>query len=193
MKHINIEQNKTNFISTLDKYKLCEPSLIEMLEPMGLFECPASTMTSLHNACPGGLVDHLLRVAKYAINHDKANEPELKCGNESLLRVALLHGIGKVGTYVDNPSDWHRKNLGQMYKFKEDVVSMTVGERSIYYLIKSGNAGMLIEAEYQAILNFGKDLSDDQAAKWHSEPLTVALRQAVEWAIMKEKILAKNG
>jgi len=32
-------------------------------------KAPASSMADFHNAFEGGLIDHLLNVAKYAVNH----------------------------------------------------------------------------------------------------------------------------
>ena len=39
----------------------------------------------------------------------------------SILKVGLLHDIGKLGTvdhdlFVDQDSSWHREKLGQLYK-----------------------------------------------------------------------------
>ena len=79
-------------------------------------------------------------------------------------------------------------NLGKMYEFNDSLVSMTAGERAIYYVYNFGGNMKLTEEEYQAILNAEKDLSDNAGVKWHSSPLAVLLRQQIEWAIIDEKL-----
>ncbi len=45
----------------------------ELLDFLGedLMTAPASSMLSLHNAFPGGLIDHTLKTTKYAIGINK--------------------------------------------------------------------------------------------------------------------------
>ena len=66
-----IEKNKKAYYASIKAYNVCHIDLVDKLADMGLFEAPASTMLNLHNAFPGGLVDHLIRVAGYAV---KLNE-----------------------------------------------------------------------------------------------------------------------
>jgi hypothetical protein len=184
-------EGKEKFLKIVKDYDVCSEELLENLERMGLYNAPASTMTSLHNAFDGGLVDHLIRVARWAISHNDLNgklSPKTKCDTKSVARVAILHGIGRSNLYVPNQSEWHRKNLGKMYEFNDSLVSMTAGERAIYYVYNFGGNMKLTEEEYQAILNAEKDLSDNAGVKWHSSPLAVLLRQQIEWAIIDEKL-----
>lgn len=56
---------------------------------------------------------------------------------------ALNHDLGKVGDginpyYIWNESEWHRKNLGKVFEFNEDVTNMSVTDRSLYLLQKGG-------------------------------------------------------
>ena len=71
-----------------------------------------------------------------------------------------------------------------MYDFNEELISMRVGERSIYYATKYGIS--LTEEEYQAILNYDKS-EDDKQSKWYSSTLSTILKQANELAIIEEK------
>lgn len=182
-----IEKNKKAFYASVKAYNVCRIELVDKLADMGLFESPASTMLSLHNAFPGGLVDHLLRVASYAVKINDTLPDELKQTKESVIRVSLLHGIGKVGLYTPCKSEWHIKNQGKMYEFNEQLTSMTIGERSVYYMIKNNQCdGWLTDLEYQAILNYDKTESD-KMAEWHTSPLGVILKMAIKLAIMDEK------
>lgn len=164
-------------------YKFLTPELEDFLGEE-LYSCPASTMGTLHNACFGGLVDHMLKVAKYAVGINDLLPKDLKTPKESIIKVALLHDIGKCFQYEENKDEWSIKKLKKFYEFKNENVSMRVGQRSLYYALSNGVK--LNEKEAQAILYFDTD-GDDKMAKWHSEPLTKILQQAVELAIMDEK------
>lgn len=191
MENKRIIEGKEKFLEIVNKYEICSEELLKFLDESGFYQAPASTMISLHNAFDGGLVDHLIRVTRRAVTVNDINgklDPATKCPVNSVAKVAMLHGIGRAKLYKQNPSEWHRKNLGKMYDFNDSLVSMTVGERSIYYINTYGGNMKLNEFEYQAILNCEKDVSDDMAAKWHSEPLSILLRNQIEWAIISEKI-----
>jgi hypothetical protein len=180
-----IEKNKKNYYGGITAYKVCPIEFIDHLADMGLFTSPASTMVSLHNAFPGGLVDHLLRVTSYAVKINDMLPESLKQSKNSVVKVSLLHSIGKVGLYIPCKSEWHIKNQGKMYEFNENLTSMSVGERSVFYITSNGN-NILNEYEYQAILNYDKD-SSDKMSEWHSSPLGVILKMAIKLAIMEEK------
>jgi hypothetical protein len=146
-------------------------------------KAPASTMTSLHNAFEGGLIDHQLRVAFYAVKFNNSLPEDEKVNQASLLKVCLLHQIGKTFLYTPCTSDWHRKNQGKMYEFNEELVSMRVSERSIYYAMSNGVT--FTEEEYSAILMFDK--TDDKMSEYHNSHLGELLKMANTFAIKHEK------
>lgn len=184
-----ITKNKKIFEMTNEKYNVYTPKLVEFLGD-ALFTAPASTMESLHNAFDGGLMDHLIRVAKYAAMFNEILPENMRYTKESIIKVSFLHDIGKVFLYKPCESDWHRKNQGKLYEFTEDNISMTVGERSLFYALS--HEVLLTEEEAQAILNFNKE-DDDKMARWHSTPLSKVLKTAVEFAIMEEKANTNDG
>jgi hypothetical protein len=101
--------------------------------------CPASTKTDQYNAYSGGLVKHMLDVATTMRSINKALALNIKM--PSILKVALLHDIGKIGNadqalFVDQDSDWHREKLGQMYKFNENLQKMSTSHRTLSILQK---------------------------------------------------------
>ena len=179
-----IEKNKKAYYASIKAYNVCHIDLVDKLADMGLFEAPASTMLNLHNAFPGGLVDHLIRVAGYAVKLNEMLPEALKQTKESVIRVSLLHGIGKTGLYTPCKSEWHIKNQGKMYEFNDDLVSMRVGERSAYYCSLHGVK--LNEEEYQTIVNSDKGDNDLQS-KYHSTPLAQIVKQGFELAIFEQK------
>lgn len=146
-------------------------------------KAPASTTESLHNAFEGGLIDHLLRVASYAVKFNNSLPETDKVNQDSLIKVCLLHQIGKAKLYLPNESEWHRKNLGKMYNFNESLVSMRVSDRSAYYALAHGVT--LTEEEYQAIIMF--DREDDKMVEYHNSTLGDLLKMANLFAIKAEK------
>lgn len=107
---------------------------------------PASSVDHHHNSWPGGYVDHVLRVIDCAL---KLKELWASMGayinytEEELVFAALNHDLGKIGTeeaeqYLVNDSDWHRKNLGKLYKSNPVNPFMTVPDRSLFLLQQRG-------------------------------------------------------
>jgi len=188
LKKEEIETNRDLFQKTIRAYELFTPGLEEFLGE-DLYTTPASTMTSMFGAFPGGLVNHLLAVTKFA---NTINKGMLECHRveqKDLVQACFLHQIGKVKLFKFNESDWHRNNLGKMYEYDEELVSMTVGERSVFYAMKYGV--VLTEEQTQAILNWDK--SDyDKSSKYHTESLGVILRTANDIAVLEQKCI-QNG
>jgi len=106
---------------------------------------PASSIDHYHNAFNGGYVDHVLRVIECA---QEVYELWNRMGadmsgytKEELIFVALNHDIGKMGfpgegneTYIPNDSEWHRKNMGRMYKVNPNNQFTLVNDLSIWLL-----------------------------------------------------------
>ena len=101
--------------------------------------CPASMKKDQHNCYPGGLVEHSLEVA---LAMRKINEAlSLNVPTSCILKVALLHEIGKIGDektdyFVEQDSDWHVEKLGQLYKYNDDIARMSISHRTLYLLQK---------------------------------------------------------
>lgn len=178
-----IEKNYKKWVSTGESYGFLNDKLIQFLG-VDLLEAPASSMSSMNNSFSGGLIDHMLRVAKYALLINDTLPETHRVTKTSLLKVCCLHQIGKAFLYKPCESDWHKTNQGKNYDFNEDLTSMKVSERSIYYATKNGIE--FSEDEYQAILNFDKEDNDKQA-KWHTNTLGVLLKMGITLAILEEK------
>lgn len=144
---------------------------------------PASSMLDYHNSFEGGLIDHLLNVAKYAVLINKSLPLNEQVDQTSLLKVCFLHQIGKAKLYTACTSEWHRKNQGKMYEFNDGLTSMRVGERSAYYATSHGVK--LTEEEFVAILNFDKN--DDKMSDFHNSMVGRLLKMGSELAIQHEK------
>ena len=176
----------------LEKNKLYGILTKELLDFLGedFMTAPASSMTSLHNAFPGGLIDHILKTTKYAIGINKLLPQNIEVEAHSIVKICFLHQIGKTFLYKWNESEWHRKNQGKIYEYNEELVSLKIGERSVYYSLKYGVE--LTEEEYQAIINYDKS-DDDKQSKWYGCTLSTILKQANELAIIEEKNNQNGG
>jgi hypothetical protein len=126
----------------------------------------------------------LLKVASYAVKINNTLPEDEKVDQTSLIKVCLLHGIGKAKLYKPCTSEWHRKNQGKMYEFNEDLVSMRIGERSVYYILSYGIK--ITEEEFSAILFFDK--VDDKMSDYHNSMLGDLLKMGNILAIKHAKI-----
>mgnify|MGYP003115916784 CR=1 FL=1 len=140
----NFEKIQSNW-TTLEKLlsRLQDQSIATMLEALGerLAMAPASHKKDLPGCFPGGLVQHALDVTISMKNMNESLGFEIPIN--SILKVGLLHEIGKVGDlendlFVEQDSDWHREKLGQMYKFNERLDKMSTSHRTLYLLQNFG-------------------------------------------------------
>jgi hypothetical protein len=122
--------------SLLPMYKELEERMVIM---------PASSNENHHNAFPGGYVDHILRVYECATKlydvwkHMGADVSGFSI--EELKFAAIHHDLGKAGhpgtgneKYKYNDSEWHRKNLGKIYKHNTHIPYASTPDMSLYLL-----------------------------------------------------------
>ena len=180
---LKIEKNKNRFIDSVkNNGNFITDELYDFLGE-DLWISPASTTLQLHNCFPGGLVDHILKVTGYAVKINDTLPEKLRVDKTSIIKVCFLHQLGKVKLYLLNNTDWELKR-GVLYKFNEEISSMRISERSIFYCNQYGVK--LNDIEFQAIMNFEKT-EDDKQSRWYSSILSVILKQAIELSIYEEK------
>lgn len=149
---------------------------------------PASSRVEYHNAFPGGLVDHSLRVLKNALK--LAEAMKLDVSQESIIISALFHDWGKVGDlkepyYVEQKSDWHR-NRGIVYDFDGKCVRMTTAQRGLFIFQHYGIT--LSSDEYLAILlNDGQYVDENRHYRNHEPSLALIIHHADILASRVEK------
>lgn len=178
-----LENNQKKFQEINTKYGIFTSELQEFLG-QDFFTAPATTTIDMYGCYPGGLLSHCLNACKYAVNANTLLPDNIRIDVPSIIRTIFLSQIGKVFLFKPNENEWQRKTLGKMYDFADTVVSMRVGERSIFYATKHGTS--LTEEEYQAILNSDKE-SDDKMAKYHSGVLSHIIKIGFELSILEEK------
>lgn len=161
----------------------------DMLAHMGerAAVAPASSRLEFHNAFPGGLVDHSLRVLARTI--DLAAALKVRVPKESLIISAIFHDWGKVGTldkdyYVYQDSDWHRKR-GQIYTVDESI-RMPNAQLGLFVMSQFGVK--LTEDEYLAVLlNDGQYSSANKEYAHREGRLALLVHTADMWSASCEK------
>ena len=138
-----IKEDYDRFMSLIEEDPRSE-NLKRMYEDLEqeLAEAPAAAVQHHHNAFPGGYLDHVLRVYDISVEMTKtfhAFEGELNFTSQELQFATLHHDLGKLGEpgepyYVEQDSDWHRKTLGQNYKYNNTIQYMSVTDRAHYML-----------------------------------------------------------
>jgi len=177
-----IVSNAKKYFETATKNGFMNDELMSFLGEAFL-GAPASNMLDYHNAFDGGLIDFLLNVANYAIRINNSLPEDEKVNQSSLLKVCLLHGIGKAFLYKPCTSNWHRENLGKMYEFNDELVAMRVSERSVYYALSHGIT--FTEEEYSAIIFLDK--GDDKMAEYYNSMLGELLKMGNTLAIQNSR------
>lgn len=181
-----LEKNQKIFNETNMKYGLFTKELEDFLGD-NFYTAPASSSSNMIGCYPGGLLHHLIKACKYAINVNGILPDRLKQPIDSIVKVVFLSQIGKVFMFKLKDGNL---STSKPYDFDDDIVRLHVGERSVYYALTHGVK--LDEKEFQAILNIEKD-SDDKMAKYFSEPLTEIIKHGFSLAIMEEKNGQKEG
>ena len=138
-----IKEDYDRFMSLIEEDPRSE-NLKRMYEDLDqeLAEAPAAAVQHHHNAFPGGYLDHVLRVYDISVEMTKtfhAFGGELNFTSQELQFATLHHDLGKLGEpsepyYVEQDSDWHRKTLGQNYKYNNTIQYMSVTDRAHYML-----------------------------------------------------------
>lgn len=178
--------NTKKYFETATKLGFMTDELMNFLGE-AFIKAPASSNSDFHNAFEGGLIDHSLRVASYAVKINNSLPDDEEVNQDTLIKVCFLHQIGKAFLYTPCTSEWHRKNQGKMYEFVDSLVSMRVGERSVYYA--TANGIKLTEEEYSAILFFDK--TDDKMSEYHNSMIGDLLKMGSTLAIKNEQKAAK--
>lgn len=145
-----LQVNYDKFLSYIDKYIKGDrgKKLTEMYTEHAerIMMMPASSIDHHHNTFPGGYVDHVMRVIDCALKLKdlwSSMGSYINYTEEELVFAALNHDLGKIGTeeaeqYILNDSEWHRKNLGKIYKYNPENPFMTVPDRSLFLLQQRG-------------------------------------------------------
>jgi hypothetical protein len=182
LEQTKILDNTKKYFETATKIGFMNEELMKFLGQEFIM-APASSMADYHNAFEGGLIDHLLNVAKYAVKVNNSLPENKRVNQDSLIKVCFLHQIGKTNLYKPCTSEWHRKNQGKMYEFNNSLVPMRASERSLYYAMSHGVK--FTEEEFSAIMFFDK--TDDKMSEFQNSMLGELLKIGNTLAIKLSK------
>ena len=139
---MDLEQLWKQYSSLLKSTFKNEYSACILLEALGerMILTPSSRFVHDPGCEPGGMIKISLKVAQQAVKLMEAYDIPLEM-KKSIVKIALLHDIGKVGDLEHNwlvpqDSDWHREKQGAHYKFNEaeGQQRMSVTHRTLYLL-----------------------------------------------------------
>ena len=187
---MHVDKLKSNW-EKFEKFckRLSDPHINELLDSLGerLIMCPASPREEQYGCYPGGLIEHAMEVT--SLMRSLSNVYGMDIPVASLIKVGLLHEIGKVGDlsmsyYVDQDSDWHREKLGQLYKYNEDLNKMSVSHRTLFLLQHFGVE--LTQDEWLAVqLASGSHFEENRFYVGHQPSLALVLQQSKQAVIHK--------
>jgi len=171
--------------------RLSDHNINKVLDDLGerLVMCPASTRTDQYGCTPGGLIEHALKVTSTMRTLNSSLEMNLSTA--SILKVGLLHELGKVGDlsrryFTEQDSSWHREKLGQFYKYNEDLNKMSVSHRTLWLLQHYGVT--LDNDEWLAVqLASGFHFEENRFYVGHEPSLALLLQQAKAVVIHRDK------
>jgi len=160
-----IESNFNKFRSLCEKLGDRSEAALRLVDGLGerLAVCPASAKKDYHNAFPGGLVEHSLRVLQNAMVLTKAYG--WKIPKESLIIGCLFHDLGKVGDHKNDyyvPAEpWRAEKMGEMYTYNKDMQYMSVPHRGVF-LCQHYGLRLTQEEMLAILLNDGFVLDDNK-------------------------------
>ena len=190
--NLSIEEIEKNW-SIFEKLcsRLSDDNISNLLNELGerISTCPSSAKLDQYQAYPGGLVQHSLDVASSMRKLNDAHDLGLK--TQSILKVSLLHDIGKIGSldrdyFVPQDSDWHREKLGQVFKYNESLARMSISHRSLYLLQHFGVS--LTSDEWISIqIASGSHFEENRFYVGHEPTLALTLQNSKSMVIHKFK------
>jgi len=191
-----IAENFDKFRSLCEKLGDRSEAALRLVDSLGerLALCPASGKKDFHNAFPGGLVEHSLRVLQNAMTLCKGFG--WKIPKDSLIIACLFHDIGKVGLvhddgtlndyYVPQDSEWHREKLGELYKYNKHIQYMLTPQRSVY-MCQAFGLNLKVDEYLSILLNDGFVVDENKQYCLKISPLVFAVMTADYISTMQEK------
>jgi hypothetical protein len=130
------------------------------------------------NAYEGSLLEIILKVlTPYAVKLNELLPEEQKVDKNTLVKLCLLHHIGKAIKLIPNDNQWEVEKRGLVYKYDESQPSIRTG---LHSLIIAQQCGIIFTPEEAEVMTVNdRDLTDDQS-RWHSSVMSTIVRQANE-------------
>lgn len=175
----NEEMNK-NFELFMKKVEQCGVNVEKLVDKYGYDICNASfTNINDHgNAYPGSMIEIVLKkLTPYAVRINELLPDFQKVDKTTLVKVCLLHHIGKAIKLIPNDNQWEVEKRLMAYKYNNELPSIRTGLMSLSMLNECGI--YLTKEEIEALTINDRDLTDDQS-RFFASAMASIVRMANE-------------
>lgn len=158
------EEREKNFELFIKKVEQCGVDTEKLVEKYGdaLREASFTNMNDNGNAYPGSLINIVLKtLTPYAVRLNELLPEGLKVDKTTLVKVCLLHHIGKAIKLIPNDNQWEVEKRLMVYKYNNELPSIRTGLMSLSMLNECGI--YLTKEEIEALTINDRDLTDDQS------------------------------
>lgn len=177
-----ISKNFSLYMEKLDKLGV---NTDKLREKYGMSIANGSfTQTNEHgNAYNGSLLEIILRVlTPYAVKLNELLPEERRVDKNSLVKVCLLHHIGKSINLIPNDNQWEVEKRGFVYKYNQNIPSMKTG---LISLSMCNECGIELTMEEIEALTINDRVSTDEQAKWFSGTMATIVKVANEFTYLQ--------
>ena len=136
----------------------------------------------------------LTKLAFFAVKLNELYPEDIRVDVKSLVKICLLQHISKSVRYIKSTDTWRINNLGELYKYNQEVPAIGIGLHSMMLAINCGVEFTPEESEAMTVIDRSED---DNQMKYYSSLLTSIVRQANEmvyhyYRAKNSQKLAKN-
>jgi hypothetical protein len=129
-------------------------------------------------AYEGSVIDiSLTKLALFAVKLNELYPEDIRVDVKSLVKICLLQHISKSVRYIKSTDTWRINNLGELYKYNQEVPAIGIGLHSMMLAINCGVEFTTEESEAMTVIDRSED---DNQMKYYSSLLTSIVRQANE-------------
>ena len=174
------EEREKNFELFIKKIEQCGVNTEKLVELYGdaIRDASFTNMNDNGNAYPGSLVEIVLKkLTPYAVRLNELLPDENKADKNTLVKVCLLHHIGKAIKLVPNDNQWEVDKRLIVYKYNNNLPSIRTGLMSLSMLNDCGI--YLTKEEIEALTINDRDLTDDQS-RFFASAMASVVRMANE-------------
>ena len=179
---INEQQKQKNYQLFLKKLNEVGVDTSKLDEKFGekIQNATYCTSTDKGPCYDGSLVETILRtLTPYAVLiNSKVLKEDKRVNQNTLVKICLLHQIGKAINMIPNDVQWEIEKRGMLYKYDPNQPSIRTGLLSLSMLQDSGI--LLDSKEMEALTIMDRDATDEQA-KYYCSTLSEIIRQANVW------------
>jgi hypothetical protein len=174
------EEKEKNFELFIKKVGQCGVNTDKLVEKYGdaLREASFTNMNDNGNAYPGSLINIVLKkLTPYAVRLNELLPDFQKTDKTTLVKVCLLHHIGKAIKLIPNDNQWEVEKRLMVYKYNNELPSIRTGLMSLSMLNECGI--YLTKEEIEALTINDRDLTDDQS-RFFASTMASIVRMANE-------------